>query len=282
MEQAIAGEARAQANKPQSFLALLLNHIKNLPKRSIKEQPIPYHAENPADQPFVELAEHALDVYPDFAVAVPRPPKKNTHRPDFPPGFSPWKDERDPSDPEAYPPPITHKFEEGVKALRFGTHPWLGPVRRYWERVPRAPAPVRAVGNALLGFFGPICLHVSIIEIWRHLIGWLFYTFYYIMGTRGQFVESWECTRELKEGPNWRFTITPEFWHRRGCEGGADGLAQQGKSILAVSRLWTILVTSLADQEQMIWGLVRVRRSLYLPMPWVLIYFVVLVIVSTI
>jgi hypothetical protein len=184
-----------------------------------------------------EFDSNVMNVFPEIDAPYTRPPRKNTNFPKFPPGFSPWSDERDPgADPGAYPPATRHHFEELLKDVGSGIHPlvqhYVAPI---WNQITNILIHTKFVTGLLGVLIAPIWVYVKVIDNWRHYNGWLYYLFYYIAATQGYLLRTNECWRVLREGPNKRFTITKQFWHRRGCEGGSDGFAIRDQLMHTVS-----------------------------------------------
>ena len=196
----------------------------------------------PVVYPPVDLPENSIDNLAVEQIFGPvfRPDKhkrKKKHIPRFPPGISPFGDERDPgADPASYPPEARKPATEFRKQLRgnfykHGSALFDKYAQPMWKIVPRMPiilkAVVKASGIAIAVVASPIYFWVACVESWRHYNGWLYYVWFYIAGTQGYYQRQQECSRVLKEGPNRRFTVTSQFWHRRGCEGSfAESRAQ--------------------------------------------------------
>lgn len=199
-----------------------------------------------ANYTLVEMLNNVMNDLPVEDIFDPfvRPLRKNTNFPNFPPGFSPFNDERDPdADPDAYPPPARKPFRELVGRIRdliltggpvslVQTH-----ILPLWGRTPEIP---KAIGLSLSALASPIYLWVAIVETRRHYTGWLYYLFHFISGSQGYEQRTNECLRVLREGPNRRFTIDEQFWHRRGCEGTADGVSMHGQLTKRVRILPTV------------------------------------------
>jgi hypothetical protein len=199
--------------------------------------------------------ENAMNVYPDDDAFEPytRPPREVTNITNFPPGFSPFDDKRDPgADPNPHPPPQPKLFEEFLGRGRANVeesvkgwphllaHIWeslfpetaLEPLWEFWNRnfskhVTKATGAVICTTFITAAPLIFVYLYARLIDLWRHGIGGWFYTFYYLTTINGQPTQT-KCWRVLKEGPSHRFTVTSQFWFRRGCEGAAGGFLARG------------------------------------------------------
>jgi hypothetical protein len=194
-----------------------------------------------------ELSENALNIFPyaDTFEPYTRAPRKQTNFPNFPPGFSPFDDTRDPgADPTAYPSPATKHFENFLGRSRVSAEGWATGTLHIWESlfwetpveslwnswncIPNVPGLVKRTTIATTTPFICLYLYARIIDLWRHGTGLLFYTFYYLAAVKGQ-ANRTKCWRVLREGHSCRFTVTSQFWFRRGCEGSADGFVARGR-----------------------------------------------------
>jgi len=191
------------------------------------------------DEPILwEMDDNVAPAADDIFEPFIRPPRKNTYRVKFPAGYSPFDDARDPeADPDSYPPPVRKPFADLVIDVprRLGVY-WMVNlvvtfILRCWSRV---PAFIKESMVILVEMISPILFWIASIETWRHCIGWLHYSWFYVLATLGYEHRPFECARLLREGPNRRFTVTSQFWHRRGCDGTFDGWAARG--------IWTIEV----------------------------------------
>ena len=212
-------------------------------------------------------ADDTLDIFPHADAFEPytRPPRKQTNIPNFPPGFSPFDDTRDPgADPTAYPSPTTKHFKNFLGRSRVNAERWAegwatgplhiweslfseGPIKSLWnsflwksslwksslvntwKRILNVSELVKRTTIATTAPFICVYLYARIIDLWRHGVGLLVYTFYYISAVNGK-VDQTKCWRVLREGPNRRFTVTSQFWFRRGCDGSTEGLAARSYS----------------------------------------------------
>lgn len=214
--------------------------------------PVNGPANDPGDQAFIEVAKNALNVCPEIDSPYTRPPRKNTNFPNFPPGFSPFDDARDPgADPDAYPPPTRSHFGEFIGQVQGGSHPLI---QRYitpsWARITTIPTIPKVIAMSFGALVSPVYFYVKMVDIWRHYNGWLYYLFYYVLGTQGYVLRTKECVRVLREGPSRRFTVTEQFWFRRGCEGGSDGLVAHGQLTKNVNVLALVFDTKFANKSR--------------------------------
>jgi hypothetical protein len=184
------------------------------------------NAENEQSDQWIPDAFPVGDIFEPFA----RPTRKNTHKPKFPPGFSPFNDKRDPeADPDAYPPPSRKPFEEFISGAShyIRTNGLVALTQANLRRPARIPKVLKALAMIFGALTTPITFWVATFDLWRHYNGRLHYLFYYVAGIQGYYQREFECSRVLREGSNRRFTITKQFWFRRGCEGSFDGYGTQ-------------------------------------------------------
>ena len=197
-----------------------------------------------------ESHENVMNVFPylDEGEVFVRPRRKNTNFPVFPPGFSPWDDARDPgADPQAYPPPIPKHFEEALQRTVAAAQSRAAPIisgiqsrwtslQNLWGQLPVIPITVKFTALYITSPFWFAQLWARVIDLYRYATGAWFYTVYYAATLNG-FLNRSRCWRVLREGPNRRFTVTTQFWFRRGCEGARDGFMARGHLLEKVNLL---------------------------------------------